>query len=235
MTADTSPRRPRRNGAATVTKTVRRAVASAPGRPARRTQAERRAETRRRLLDATIASLDEVGYAATTTRRVAELAAVSQGAMTHHFPHRVDLVAAAVEELAARRVAELRLAASTLPRDPAERASALLDLLWADFSSPLFTVFVKLWVAAADDEELYARLVPVERMLARTIVEAASEFGGELLQIPDWESRVLVLLSTLRGLALAREFEPRERRGRDPWPKTREILERALLPAGWER
>lgn len=201
-------------------------------RPARRTQEERRAETRARLLDATVRSLDEQGYAATTTRRVAELAGVSQGAMTHHFPYRVDLVGAAVEQLASRRIEELKVTVSTFPPEPAARAEALLEMLWADFSSPLFTVFVKLWVAAADDEDLYARLVPVERMVARAIVEAAAELGGELIDVPDWETRLLVLLSTLRGLALTREFEPRSRRGRDPWPAVRDVLLPVLLPPG---
>src|SRR5690242_5936361 len=65
----------------------------------RRTQEQRRAETRAKLLDAAIESLLEVGYAATTTRAVAQRAGVSSGAQTHHFPRRVDLVAAAVEHL----------------------------------------------------------------------------------------------------------------------------------------
>ena len=73
-------------------------------------QEERRAETRAKLLDATIECLLEEGYAGTTTRRVAELAGVSQGAQTHHFPYRVDLVAAAIERLAqhGRRVSAAR-------------------------------------------------------------------------------------------------------------------------------
>jgi len=42
-----------------------------------------------------------------------------------------------------------------------------LDPIWSAFSSSTFTVFVKLWVAAADDRELYARLVPLARRIAR--------------------------------------------------------------------
>jgi AcrR family transcriptional regulator len=193
-------------------------------RATRRTQAERREQTRAKLLDATIESVLEVGYAGTTTRRVAELAGVSQGAQTHHFPHRVDLVGAAVERLAARRVAELRALAADLPTAPSQRVAALLDLLWADFSSPIFTVFVKLWVAAADDQELYARLVPVERQLARAIAAAAEDFGGELVDRPEWTRSLMLALSAVRGLALGERFEPRGRRRRDPWPELRAAL-----------
>ena len=43
--------------------------------------------------------------------------------------------------------------ARTLSGDRRDRLRALLDLLWEDFSSDVFTVAVKLWVAAAEDEE----------------------------------------------------------------------------------
>lgn len=196
----------------------------------RRTQVERSSETRAKLLDATITSLQDVGYGATTTRRVAELAGVSQGAQTHHFPHRVDLVAAAIQELADRRVAALRASVRDLPGSPVERAGTLLDLLWADFSGSVFTVFVKLWVAAADDGELYERLLPVERAMARSVATFTGELVAEIPQIRGAEARLVVVLDTLRGMALSADFEPRERPGRDPWPATRAVLLELLLP-----
>ncbi|MBY0440657.1 MAG: TetR family transcriptional regulator, partial [Mycobacteriaceae bacterium] len=45
----------------------------------RRTQAERSAATRIRLLDATVDCLATYGYAGTTTPRVAELAGLTRG------------------------------------------------------------------------------------------------------------------------------------------------------------
>src|ERR1019366_1193637 len=72
-----------------------RPTPTAPLTP-RRTQQERRDETRAKLLDATIESLVEVGYSATTTRLLAERAGVSSGAhsrvrrTSHHPPHRRD-------------------------------------------------------------------------------------------------------------------------------------------------
>ena len=165
----------------------------------------------------------EVGYEATTVRRVAELAGVSQGAQTHHFPRRVDLVGASVEWLAERRLLALRDMAADLPVDPRRRLAALLDLIWTDFSSSTFEVFVKLWVAAADDPELYARLVAVERRIAGAIAQLAERLSGDL-QIADAEDKLNLVLAAQRGLALTERFEPRSRRKRDPWPAVRQQL-----------
>ena len=101
----------------------------------RRSQAERSAATRETLLDATIDCLIEEGYASTTTSRVAERAGLSRGAHLHHFQTRNALVAAAVEQLAERWLAELRDASAALPED-AGRTLAGLDLLWAHYASP---------------------------------------------------------------------------------------------------
>jgi AcrR family transcriptional regulator len=204
-------------------------MTSAGAPPRRRTQSERRAETRGRLLDATVESLIEVGYAATTTRRVTELAGVSQGAQTHHFPHRVDLVASAFEHLAEQRMARYGVRARELGGDRAARLRTLLDLLWEDFSSPLFTVAVKLWVAAADDEELRERLVPVERRIYRATAEVAREVAGELGAEPGFDRLLAVAMNTVAGLALVREFDPSGRAGRgEVWAYHRAALERML-------
>jgi len=196
-----------------------------------RTQKERRAETRGKLLDATVSSLSDYGLAATTARRVSEIAGVSLGAQTHHFPHRVDLLGETVEWVAQRRIDELREIASDLPDDPGERLGALLDVLWADFNSPTFDVFIKLWVAAADDPDLYARLVPVERRLAGEISSLCDEIlSPRITSDPRWPKRINLVLSTVRGLALTEHFEPRGSRRRDPWPSARATLIELLIP-----
>ncbi len=195
----------------------------------RRTQSERRAETRGRLLDATIESLIEVGYAGTTVRRVTELAGVSVGAQSHHFPHRVDLVVSAFERLAEQRIDNYRERARELPPDRETRVRALLDLLWDDFSSPLFTVALKLWIAAAEDEELRERLVPVEKRIYAGVSELSAEVAGDLGSEPGFDRRLAVAMNTVAGLALVREFDPSGRASRgNPWAYHREALERVL-------
>lgn len=190
----------------------------------RRTQAERRADTRRKLLSATIQSLVDVGYVATTTRRVARLAGVSQGAQTHYFPRRVDLVAAAVEDLAERRVTDLRTAHRSLPTSHRMRLAALLDVIWEDFSGDAFSVFVKLWVAAADEPELYVRLVDAEYTISRAISDLAVELAGDMTSQPGWRGRLQLMFAAVRGTALSERFEPEGSGRRELWPSVRAAL-----------
>ena len=201
---------------------------TATGKP-RRSQSERREETRGRLLDATVESLIEVGYAGTTIRRVTELAGVSQGAQSHHFPHRIDLVTSAFERLAEQRVERYRERARELPPDRETRLRALLDLLWEDFSSAVFNVAVKLWVAAAEDEELRQRLVPVEKRIHANMARLSAEVAGELGAEPGFDRKLAVAMNTVAGLALTREFDPSGRASKgNPWPYHRAALERML-------
>jgi AcrR family transcriptional regulator len=61
------------------------------GRPRRR-QAERRAETRRRIIDAPIECLYRLGYSATTITRVAQQAGVSRSIIAYHIASKADLM-----------------------------------------------------------------------------------------------------------------------------------------------
>src|SRR5512140_2231082 len=56
--------------------------------------AERRAATRAKIMEATVECLAEFGYAATSTPLVAKMAKVSRGSLLHQFPTKVDLILA---------------------------------------------------------------------------------------------------------------------------------------------
>jgi hypothetical protein len=96
----------------------------------------------------------------------------------------------------------------------------------------LFTVMVKLWIAAGDEEELYSRMVPLERTLARAAAQLQPDLGLQPVAGEHGMSvnpRYAVVISTLRGLALSHAFEPRAGEVRDLWPAHRAELERYLL------
>src|SRR4051794_34312081 len=94
-----------------------------------RPNVERSAETRRKLLDATIDSLVELGWAGTSTTEVVRRAGVSRGAQVHHYPTKSELVLAAVEHLLLRRVDEFAAAFTGLEEER-RTPGAALELLW---------------------------------------------------------------------------------------------------------
>jgi AcrR family transcriptional regulator len=196
--------------------------APAGSRP-RRNQAQRSAATREALLDATIASLVEDGYAHTTTARVCERAGLSRGAHLHQFQTRSALLAAAVGHLAARRHDELLAAADALPTGP-ERLAEGLDLLWDSYASPLFQGALDLWSHARTDPELRAKLVEVERALDRETLVLARRLFPRAADRPDFERLVEMSVATVRGLALLDTLHPGGDRGRRQWPFCRERL-----------
>jgi AcrR family transcriptional regulator len=189
----------------------------------RRNQAQRSAATREALLDATIASLVQDGYANTTTARVCERAGLSRGAHLHHFQTRSALLAAAVGHLAMRRRDELLAAADALPTGP-ERVAEGLDLLWDSYASPLFQGALDLWSHARTDPELRPHLVEVERALDRQTVELARRLFPRAAERPDFERLVEMSVATVRGLALLDTLHPGDTRGQRQWPFCRERL-----------
>ena len=199
----------------------------------RRTQEERSNETRARLLDATIESLIDVGYAHTTTTGVCERAGLSRGAQVHHFPKKQDLVVSAVAHLAWRRAEEIRRRAAGLP--PAataeERVDSLLALVRETLSGPLFLAALELWVASRTDAELRHALVGFERTAGRGLTDLWREIAGPLAGAPRFDAVLELTMHLARGMALQqllRADDSARRRVFDLWS---ELAIAALLGA----
>ena len=107
-----------------------------PARPrARRTQADRTAETRRRVIQAVVESVAEVGFQRTTGTEIARRAGVSWGAIQHHFVDKNGILAATLED------SFQRLASTLGEPDPGvesieDRVSTFVDRAWQHFGSP---------------------------------------------------------------------------------------------------
>ncbi len=170
----------------------------------RRTQEERSSETRARLLDATIESLIDVGYARTTTTGICERAGLSRGAQVHHFPKKQDLVVSAVAHLAWRRAEEIRRRAAELPpaASAEQRFRSLLALVRETLSGPLFLAALELWVASRTDAELRRALVGFERAAGRGLTEMWHEIAGPLAAAERFDAVLELTMHLARGMAL---------------------------------
>jgi AcrR family transcriptional regulator len=104
--------------------------------PLRRTQAERTAETRRRILDAVVESIAEVGFQRTTASEIVRRAGVTWGAVQHHFGAKGGILEAVLEDTFERFEAKL----GDIPADAplAERVSLFVERAWQHFSSAHF-------------------------------------------------------------------------------------------------
>lgn len=191
--------------------------------PVRRTQEERSASTRAALLDAALECLVDHGYEGTTTGRVCERAGVSRGAHQHHFGTRPALVAAALEELAMRRLDEIRRELASLP-DGDERIEQALQAIWGWFTEPLFQASIDLAAAARTDEELRAQLAPVEARLSQGTLLCCREMLAGGAEDRSRDPLIQMTLGTVRGLALLPILDPGNRSAAKQWAFARERL-----------
>jgi len=179
------------------------ASTSTTSRRPRRTHAERSAETRALLLDATIEALTEVGYAALTTTDVVRRAGLSRGAQVHHFPFKTDLVNGAIERVARRTREEMQAEARALPPDM-DRVDAVLELLWSTYRGPLFWAGMELTVAGRTDPELQSALAVLEHEVGTTLLELCRNiFGDDASANQELRRAVELSMYFMTGAAVA--------------------------------
>jgi AcrR family transcriptional regulator len=173
-----------------------------------RTQQQRREETIARLLDASIETIIEVGYARTSAALIAKRAQVSDGAIFRHFPTMRDLMAATLRE-AGRR--QLELYASRIAQIPAGAPAleAVLPIVGDLTGNQTNIVIHELWVAARTDNKLRGSLREVMTAYGAEIFKAARAsstdeeilaFGGE----ENFAALVMVIINTFDGASIIR-------------------------------
>ncbi len=162
---------------------------------------DRSRATRQRLLDATIASLADVGWDRTTVVAVAGRAGVSRGAAQHHFVTRDDLVVAAVDQVRERILSDLRARVPEVA-DRDDRPLAVLEMLTDVWTSTFGRAATHLWVAASTDPDLQPLVLPLERQLNRDIYEVTLELLGADPEHPQVRDSVGLTLQLVRGIGL---------------------------------
>jgi AcrR family transcriptional regulator len=190
----------------------------------RKTQAQRRAETRSAVLAAAIEVLISNGYANFSSVRVASRAGVSRGALERYFPTKAELLLAATEYSLDTAVASAE--------GLAERANDhTVEQFLRDsehfFFSPAYRALIELAIGVANDPDLASRhrlvVARARRRLNRIWLNSleAAGFSAE-----SAERFILLTHYLLRGVFLVDSWLPYK-------PDRKAVLETwsALAPA----
>jgi AcrR family transcriptional regulator len=173
-----------------------------------RTQQQRREETVARLLDASIATIVDVGYARASAAEITKRAGVSVGALFRHFETMGDFMAATAHEVLRRHVELFTKQVAEVPAD-GPLLEAVLTILRDITRSPTNTVMYELMIAARTDEKLRATLQNVLREYSAKIFEVARALPGTE-NLPDETLAALVatLTNMFDGAAILRAVLP---------------------------
>jgi AcrR family transcriptional regulator len=159
-----------------------------------RTQQQRRNETVARLLEASIATIIEVGYARASAAVITKRAGVSVGALFRHFDTMGDFMAATAHEVGRRQLDLFTKRVAEIPSDT-PGLEAALTILRDVTSNSTNAVLYELMIAARTDEKLNATLQSVLEQYAAKIYDAARALPG-VENFPEDTFPILVALVT---------------------------------------
>jgi AcrR family transcriptional regulator len=173
-----------------------------------RTQQQRREETVARLLDASIATIIEVGYARASAAAITKRTGVSVGALFRHFDTMGDFMAATAHEVGRRQLDSFAKQVAEMPSDT-PGLEAALTILRDITSNSTNAVLYELMIAARTDAKLNATLQSVLEQYAAKIYDAARALPGAE-RFPEDTFPVLVALvtNTFDGAAIVRAVLP---------------------------
>jgi len=166
-----------------------------------RTQAERSAATRARVMRAVVECIGDVGFQRTTATAIARRAGVTWGAVQHHFGGKDGILAAVLEDTFARfaaRFDDLPAAQMSLQ----ERAALFVERAWEHFGSAHYRTTFEILLHylpdhAPDEPPTLQRqmLDALDRLWTRLFADAP-------LARPQRLALELYAISVLSGLAI---------------------------------
>ena len=161
--------------------------------------------TRTSILDAAVDCFFELGYRNTTTEHVSKAAAVSRGALLHHFPTRLDLIKATVLHLNRKRLEMFVERETSVQRGAVySRVEEGIDAYWEQLNTPVFVVFMELKMAARTDKDLETVLLPALDDFQEAWAENTRKIFPDLALSEAFERSGYLTLYLLEGMAMAR-------------------------------
>ena len=182
--------------------------------------------TRRRVIDAAVESISEVGYYESSSNEIARRAGVTWGVIQHQFGTREALLLEVLDDMWARLqglVQNADVGTGTLE----ERLRALLDVLALHYGSPEHLVAIQIGLDLGNNPNTSATtrraVIRHADRLARAWQPLSVDTLGPLAEDPEL---VRYTFAALRGYLIGDTI------GREFGPKTRDDTDRRLLVDG---
>ena len=176
------------------------------GSGVRRTNADMSSETQARILQATIASLAQLGYAGTTMSGIAERIGVSRAALIYHFNSKNALMTAVINTIYDEMSAMFKTAAHPA-LTPAERMLAVLDASFYFTTTTSQMAQVELLLAARRDASFRSEVAPtIERrdvVFQQAWHQLTFELGGSSARLDLIRD---FAVSVFRGITVTRSI-----------------------------
>ena len=115
-------------------------------------QALKAKRTREGLINATIALIQEGGFSAASSSRIAQRAGMTWGAAQHHFGSKEDILEA-ILALSYERFIETMAAPQLRRGSLDERVGAFVEQMWMHYQSELFQVALEILLATREDSD----------------------------------------------------------------------------------
>lgn len=160
---------------------------------------------RRQLIDATIASIHEVGFAESSLSRISAKAGVSTGIVHHYFEDKADLLEATLRRLGnnLHQAVVTRLAAA---KSPVERLMAVID---GNIGPELFTPEgVSAWLAFWAQVPNNDRLARIQRIIIGRLDDNLVDALRPLAPANEVTSIAKLIASLIDGLWLRAALQP---------------------------
>ncbi len=110
----------------------------------RRTQAQRSASTREKVIEAVVDCIAEEGYAKATAARIAQRAGVTWGAIVHQFGNKDAVLLAVLERSFANLSTSVAQGLAAGAATPRQRVALLVHEIWQRLNAPAFRAFLEI-------------------------------------------------------------------------------------------
>jgi AcrR family transcriptional regulator len=190
-----------------------------------RWQQRKSAQTRTAILEAAIDCLAKYGYSGMTTQLIAQVAAISRGAMLHHYATKQDLVSSLIDYAFYKRMEWFLAEISKLTEKQRVYDLAGIEVLWQSLLTRYYRAYLELSIAASADPDLGAIFLPKAQRYDRL-------WAGETLRIfPEWQNKGPAydlarnfLAAFMEGIFLNRDIWDDETAQRDQRELARKVV-----------